>query len=295
MLKKLFGGKAQPAAERELTIDDLVVLERYDEAIDRLEAKLRLNSNDLHSHLRMAEVLVKQKRGAKALDEYLFVADSYTDDGFYDKAIALLTKIQRLSPGDEGITAKILKNQRLKDLEHSRVLAIEGLIRGSDSASPLARTSPIDAQKVWNGLATSAFVERLSGDQLRRLFESVAITDWRPGEVVAERGSGIERLFLIASGVLEAIIPRPEGAGELQLRTFASGDVIGERALFEHRRWPATYRVVEHARLLRVDRASLEKAMSGSSDPRGLLEALRSQHHDRDVAAAVEKLLASPA
>ena len=60
-----------------------------------------------------------------------------------DKSIALLTKIQKLSPGDEGITAKILKNQRLKELEHSRVLAIEGLIRGSDPVSPLARTSPV--------------------------------------------------------------------------------------------------------------------------------------------------------
>jgi CRP-like cAMP-binding protein len=295
VLKKLFGGRApQDAKERELTIDDLVTLERYEEAAERLEAKLRLNANDLHSHLRLAEVLVKQGKGARALDQYLFVADSYTDDGFYDKAIALLTKIQKLSPGDEGIAAKILRNQRLKDLEHSRVLAIEGLIRGSDPASPLARTSPVEAQKVWAGLATSTFVERLSGDQLRRLFESVAAGDWQPGEIVAERGSGVERLFLIASGSVEAVVRRPEG-GEIQVRTFACGDIIGERSLFEHRPWPATYRVVERGRLLRVDRASLERAMAGNPDPRALLEALRSQHRDRDVAAAVEKLLASSA
>jgi hypothetical protein len=34
--------------------------------------------------------------------------------------------------------------------------------------------------------------------------------------------------------------------------------------------------------------------MVGNPDPMQLLEALRSQRHDREVAAAAEKLLASP-
>jgi CRP-like cAMP-binding protein len=295
MLKKLFGNRPhEPAREPELSIDDLVVLERYDEAIDRLESRLRSYPKDLHAHLRLGEVLIKSGKGGRALDQYLFVADSYTDDGFYDKAIALLTKIQRLS-GDEAVTAKILRVQRLKSLEHSRVLAIEGLIRGEKETSPLDRVSPVDAQQVWRGLATSPLVERLPGDQLKRLFSAVAITEWRAGEVVAERGSGIERMFVIANGVVEAVVPHPEEGGrEIQIRTLASGDVFGERALFEHRPWPATYRAVERARLLRLDRSSLEQAMAGSSDPRGLLEALRAQHIDRDVAAAAEKLLGSP-
>lgn len=296
MLKKLFGGKVPASSEpQEHSVDDLIVLERYPEAIDRLEARVKKNPRDLHSHLKLAEVYTLSRMGAKALDQYLFVADSYTEDGFYDKSLALLSKVSKFAPGEESVVGRMMRIQRLKDLEHSRVLAIEGLVRGQAEQSPLEKTSPVEVQRVWQGLAGSKLVERLSGEQLKHLFSGAAITEWSKGEVVAEKGSAIERIFVIASGQLEAIFVRPEDGQTLQIRTFAAGDVIGDRALFEHKPWPATYRVVETARLLRVDRAGLEKSMTGLSDPRALLEALRAQHADRDVAAAVEKLLASSA
>lgn len=296
MLKKLFGGRSTGApAERDLSIEDLVVLERYPEAIERLEARVKSMPRDLHSHLKLAEVYTLSRMGAKALDQFLFVADSYTDDGFYDKSLALLSKISRLASGDETVLARIHRNQRLKGLEHSRVMAIEGLIYAQAAHSPLERSSPVEVQKVWQGLAVSKLVESLSGEQLKRLFSGSAITQWSAGEVLAERGSAIERLFVIASGQIEAVLVDPASGREVQVRTFGAGDVVGERVLLEHKPWPATYRVTERALLLRVDRAGLEKSMAGLVDPRSLLEALRAQHADRDVAAAVEKLLASPA
>ena len=296
MLKRLFGGRAAASPGREEhSIDDLIVLERYPEAIERLEARLKSNPRDLHSHLKLAEVFSQARMGTKALDQYLFVADSYTEDGFYDKSLALLTRVSRLAPGDESVVGRILRNQRLKELEHSRVLAIEGLVHAQSAQSPLEKTSPVEVQRVWQGLAGSKLVERITGEQLKRLLSGEAITEWSPGEVVAERGSSIERLFIVAGGSLEAVITHPENGQTLQVRTFGAGDVVGERALFEHKPWPATYRVVETAKLLRIDRAGLEQSMSGLGDPRGLLEAIRAQHADRDVAAAVEKLLASSA
>lgn len=296
MFKKLFGGKAPASPEiHEHSIDDLIVLERYPEAIDRLEARVKKNPRDLHSHLKLAEVYTLGRMGAKALDQYLFVADCYTEDGFYDKSLALLAKVSKLAPGEESVLGRMMRNQRLKELEHSRVLAIEGLVRAQAEQSPLEKTSPVEVQRVWQGLAGSKLVEALSGEQLKHLFTGAAITEWSRGEIVAEKGSEIERLFVVTSGQLEAIFVRPEDGHTLQIRTFAAGDVIGERALFEHKPWPATYRVVEAARLLRIDRTGLEKSMTGLADPRALLEALRAQHADRDVAAAVEKLLASSA
>lgn len=296
MFKKLFGGKSTGApGERDLTIEDLVVLERYSEAIERLEARVKALPRDLHSHLKLAEVYTVAGMGAKALDQFMFVADSYTDDGFYDKSLALLTKVSRLAPGDESVLARMHKNQRLKSLEHSRVMAIEGLVNAQAAHSPLERHSPVEVQRIWQGLALSKLVERLSGEQIKRLFAGAAITQWNPGELIAERGSGIERLFVIASGQVEAVVDEPATGKSIHLRTFASGDIVGERALLEHKPWPATYRVVEKAQLLRIDRAGLEVSMAGLADPRGLLEALRAQHADRDVAAAVEKLLASSA
>ncbi len=299
MLKKFFGGKGSEKTgpsrpEATHSIDDLITLERYDEAIAELEQRTKRQPRDLHSHLKLANVYAATRQAAKALDRYLFVADSYTEDGFYDRALALLAKVAKLAPHDDSVLARTTRIQKLKALEHSRVQVVQGLVRGGEGESPLERTSPVDAQRVWQGIAGSKLVERLGPDQLKRLMSAVAITDWDVGETVAASESGVARMFIVVSGQVEAVLPDPATGKNLQLRTFAPGDLFGESVLLEHKLWPATYRVVERARLLRLDRAGLEKAMTGNPDPRALLEALRVQHSDRDVAAAVAKLLTSP-
>ncbi|MCB1007402.1 MAG: cyclic nucleotide-binding domain-containing protein [Acidobacteria bacterium] len=293
-MKRFFGKSSAPSKRESLSIEDLVVLERYEEAIEQLEARIKSNPRDLHSSLRLAEVYTQAGMGGKALDTYLFVADSYAEDGFYDKALALLAKLARLAPADDTLAAKVAWLQRMKTLEHSRAGVVDGLLSGQAGLSPLERTSPVEAQKVWQGLTRSKLVQTLPPEQLRRLFSAVAIQDWNPGEMVAERGSQIERMFVVSSGSIEAFVAHPESGAKLQIRTFSNGDVLGERALLEHKPWPATYRVLERARVLRIDRAGLEKALTGNPDPRTLLAALRLQHADQDVASAAEKLLASP-
>src|SRR6188768_1863868 len=189
MLKKIFGKSNTSTVSQELTIDDLVVLERYDEAIARLEKKAQDNPNDLHAHLRLAEVLSSDGKGARALDQYLYVADMYTDDGFYDKALALLTKIARLSPADDTVRLKVARIQRLKDLEHSRVVAIEGLVEAQKGQDPLSRVSPVEVEKLWQGLASTSIVERLRGDQLKRLFAVCEPWSAERGDLLAKIGS----------------------------------------------------------------------------------------------------------
>jgi len=289
MLKKLFGKGSSKPATHELTIEDLVVLERYEEAIERLEKKTKDGPNDLHAHLRLAEVYAQVGKGAKALDEFLYVADMYTDDGFYDKALAQLTKVSRLAPGDDTVRAKMQRIQRLKDLEHSRVLAIEGLVKAQREQDPLARTSPVEVERIWQGLANTAIVERLSGEQLKRLFAGCELWAAEAGTKIAARGSREEFLLILITGAAEALHVTAEGQ-RYQLREFAPGDILGERALLEHKPWPALYRVTERAKFVKVGPLGLEGAMAGNPDPRALLEALRSQRCDQAVADAVGKL-----
>lgn len=292
MLRKFFGKAAPEPATHELTIEDLVVLERYDEAIERLEKKTKDNPNDLHSHLRLAEVYAQVGKGAKALDEFLFVADMYTDDGFYDKALAQLIKVSRLAPGDDTVRAKMQRIQRLKDLEHSRVLAIEGLVEADQEKDPLARTSPVEVERLWQGLASTAIVERLSGDQLKRLFSGCELWSADAGREIAARGSRDEFLLILITGAAEAVYTTSDGQ-RFQLKAFGPGDILGERSLLEHKPWPASYQVTARAKFVRVAAAGMERALTGNPDPRALIDALRSQRNDHAVAAAVEKLEAA--
>ena len=106
-LKGWFGGKGR-GSKQAYTIDDLIVLERYEEAADRLREKLEANPQDLHSHLKLAEVYTELRQLDRAVDEYAFVADEYAQDGFYDKGIALLARASKLAPADVSLRERRL-------------------------------------------------------------------------------------------------------------------------------------------------------------------------------------------
>jgi hypothetical protein len=296
-LKGWFGGRSGKSSAQEYTIDDLIVLERYEEAAGRLREKLKANPQDLHSHLKLAEVCTQLNEIDRAVDEYAFVADEYAQDGFYDKGIALLLKASKLAPADASLRQRIEDQQREKSLDHVRVLAIEGL-RQADSQGD--GTSALEMQRLWHNLAGSSLVQAMPPEQLKRLFAATHIQQLEPGTLVAAEGGQEAFMLLLARGTIEVTVRlRPEaaadpaaaaGTGVLPVRSFGPGDLVGESALLERGAWPADYRVREAATVLRLDREGLERSLVGNADPRGFLEQLRGQRHDRAVAASVKSL-----
>lgn len=284
-IKSWFGGGAKQA-QQEYTIDDLVVLERYEEAGDRLRAKLKTNPEDLHTRLKLAEVYTQLKQHEKAVDEYGFVAEEYASDGFYDKGIALLSKAMKLAPLDTSLRFKIDKLQREKSMEQVRALALEGL---RAAGGQRAGTSALQLGRLWHNLVGSSLVEHLSGEQLKRLFSTMELIELPAGALVAAEGSREGFLLLLVQGLVEVSVPANEGRTTV-LRSFTSGDLIGEAALLERGTWPADYKVTEPVLALKLTREGLEKSLVGNSDPRAFLDSLREQHNDRDVAAALRRL-----
>ena len=284
-LKGWFGSKRK-GSQQEYTIDDLIVLERYDEAADRLRDRLKTNPQDLHSHLKLAEVYTELRQLDRAVDEYTFVADEYAQDGFYDKGLALLTRALKLAPDDASLRESIEAQQREKSMDHVRVLAIEGL---RQAGGQVDGTSALELQRLWHHLAAGPLVQTMPGEQLKRLFAAMQLHHLEPGSVIAEEGSQEPFVLVIARGVVDASVRGAGGAMAL-VRQFGPGDVVGEAALLERGVWPADYRASEAVTALQLTRAGLEKCLVGQADPRGFLELLRAQHLDREVAAAVRAL-----
>ncbi|HVT19051.1 MAG TPA: cyclic nucleotide-binding domain-containing protein [Thermoanaerobaculia bacterium] len=285
-LRSWFRGGGDKSGAPEYTIDDLIVLERYEEAAARLREKLKGNAQDLHSHLKLAEVYEQLKQLDRAVDEYGFVADEYAQDGFYDKGIALLSRAMKLAPNDSSLREKIERHQKEKSLEHVRTQAIEGL---RQAGGQQAGTSALELQRLWHNLAGSSLVERLPGEQLKRLFAAMQLIHLAASTLLVEEGSSEPFLLLVVRGIVDAFLRDASGRESL-VRSFTGGDVLGESALLERGAWPANYRVAEEATVLRLGREGLEKCLVGSSDPRGFLELLREQHNDRDVAASVRRM-----
>ncbi len=284
-MKWFGGGKKQQQEPADYTIDDLIVLERYDEAEAKLQARLKLNPSDLHSHLKLAEVYSQLQRYSKAVDEFVYVAEEYAADGFHDKGIALLSKAMKLAPLDQTLRFKIERLQREKSMESVRAFALEGLRQAGGTQ---AGTSALELKRLWHHLVGSIVVQRLNGEQLKRLLSAMELLRFEPQAVVAREGSQEGFLLLIVTGVVEASIEI--GGRAMAVRSFASGDMLGEAALLERGVWPATYKTLEPVTALKLARPGLEQCLVGNSDPRGFLETLREQHFDRDVAAIVRRL-----
>ncbi|MCG8458261.1 MAG: cyclic nucleotide-binding domain-containing protein [Holophagales bacterium] len=294
MLDKLFGKKKKPVRPdeggKELSIEDLITLERYEEALDQLKARVKLAPKDLHSHLKIAEVYVALRDVTRALDSYMYVADTMADDGFFDKGIALLSKAAKLAPGNDAIPKRINRYRTLKRLEHRRSYAIEGLKQNRSTEFSSAANSALEVEMLWNKIARSHLVANLSGEQLQKLFSVMEMTKINEGTVLAQEGQNMPVIFLVVDGVIEA-------GGEVNgkyfdIRTFSTGDLIGDAALLEQRPWPAQYSVKQSGTVFVLNRQGFEKSMTGHPDPRAFISVLRQQHHDRDIQAHLHKLRA---
>ncbi len=286
----MFGRKKRSAEAdgRELSIEDLVTLERYEEAHDKIKLRLKLVPKDLHAHLRLAEVWVALKNVQKALDEYVFVADSQADDGFYDKAIAILGKAIRLAPGDEILPKRIERYRHLKRLEKRRQLAVEGLLSNKSTRTLTAGNQKLEIELLWNKIARSHLVGRLSAVNLKKLFSVMEMARIKEEKTLAAYGTIMPIMFLVVDGVIDAtseVNGRPT-----TIRSFTTGDLIGDTALLERKSWPATYTVSESATLFKLNREGLEEVMLGNEDPIAFLSVLRLQQNDNEVVAAIQRL-----
>lgn len=282
-MKRLFRSRRDDEPAETETIEDLIVLERYEEAEQRLQARLKANPHDLHSHLKLADVHTAQRRVDQAVDEYLHVADEYARDGFYDKGIALLSRAHKLLPADDQLPLKIDALGQLKALEHKRSAAVEGL-RSSGAAGHGASVRVLELQRGWSKLATGPLISRLSTDQVGRLFAAFRCLRPAAREVLTREAKRREELFLLVGAQLEASV------GGTAVRSFGPRDVLGEAALFEHRPWPVTLTVTEAGLVLALEGSDVERALAGNPDPRGLLAALRAQGADAELTAIVRRL-----
>lgn len=289
VLKKIFGKKDGDPGQQ-YTIDDLIVLERWADAEHRIHEELRFRPNDLNLHLKLADVHVGLRNVQKAVDEYLWVADRYSADGFHDRAIAVLIKARRLNPMDDTLPQKIERLDVARKLEHSRSGAMEGFLRGLHSQEAGASgTAVMEFQTIWRSLQKTRLLRELSGDQLKLLFQGVVATHLNPGQTLVERGSRDEAIFVVVSGEVGAGFVDRLGT-TVDIRSFGPGNVIGEGSLFEHKPWPANYRAKTKATVLKLTPQGLQICLTGNPDPRGFLDVMRREGLDREVSEKVNKL-----
>lgn len=274
--------KSGPGAD-EYTIEDLIVLERYDDAIRRLKKRLKERPTDHRGRMLLADTMMKSGDREGAVGEYVVLAEAYGRDGFHDKALALLSKVKRIAPHDEKIPRTIRRLHTMKLLDRRRGLILKAL-----QASHEDQASAFDVERTWAGLSRCPLVHRLDEDTLQRTFGAMRVERRSAGTEIFREGAEDRRMVVVAGGAVEVTVRTPEGESPV-LRELIPGDVLGARALLEHEPWPADYRVSKDAVVLELDGLGLEHALGGSEDPRGFLEILRDERSDHEVAEVVRR------
>jgi hypothetical protein len=280
-LAKWFGREKQ-----KLTVDELVVLERWDEAESQLVQRLRLEPSDLRSKVLLADVLVELKRGADAVAQYLGAAELYMRDGFFDKATALLHRASKLDPVSEDIKRRMTSVERARQRDRIRKLAAE-VAKGDARERGGATASVLELQQVWDKLADTPFVRGVGPEQIRKLMAYTELEIYPPEAVLVGEGTNERVLFIIGSGAVEATVKDADGS--TSLGEFGPGDVFGEAALFEQTPWSYSLVASQRTQALRLDREGFESCLSGNPDPRGFLTVLRRQGNDKALASRNSK------
>ena len=111
-LKKWFGSQPAKGKPEVLDVDDLITLQRYDEAEEELQRFLSKRPYDLRARQKLAELYKKTGRLEEAAKEYMEIADRYAREGFHDKALALLAQVSKLTPVADKVWPKVERLRR---------------------------------------------------------------------------------------------------------------------------------------------------------------------------------------
>jgi len=269
------------------SVDDLILQGRVTRAQQVLELRVAERDDDVHSHIKLAELYAQKHRNEDALRSYLRAAQVLSEDGFFDKSLALLKTARKLA-GKDTLTLDAMEETvlRAKELDTAA-----WSVRKGKSAEGGKLTASIELEALWRRMAESDFVQNMAKGQLEALMDAMELWPVAAGELVAREGENDHALYLIASGLVQARLD-PDHR-DLLLRNFGPGQIIGESVLFERRPWPASYKAAHNCTLLRLDVGGLQRALNRTKSRRQLIMALSSQRNDQQVAALASSVAPS--
>jgi hypothetical protein len=290
-----FGARDKKARERirkeqdSESIDDLILQGRFTRAQQVLELRLAENDEDVHSHIKLAELQTQRRQIDEALRNYLRAAQLLSQDGFFDKSLALLKTARKLAGTKDATNIDAMEETvlRAKELD----MAAWSVRKGKSGEGSARVSASIELEALWRRMSESDFVQNLAKGQLEALMDAMELCQVPAGDMVAREGEIDPALYLIASGLVQARLD-PNGR-DLLLRNFGPGQMIGESVLFERRPWPASYKAAHNCQLLRLDVGGLQRALNKTKSRRQLIMALSSQHNDQQVAALASSVASS--
>jgi CRP-like cAMP-binding protein len=277
----------EAAAVRAVPLGDAGTRER---AIEILEAHFGESRWDPRMRLRLANLLLKAGKDEDAVPILVGLADDLARQGFPEKAIAILKKIERirrrdveevnlapLRPPDTRSkrearprrvteTARAPQKSRAKtaaffedwivDVVRDTVrrrLSVPGRMQREERVSPDATA----LEAYGRGLKASPLFEDYSEDELLALVQGLRLSNYEPGDVILTEGEPGRSVFMLAAGTVRVFV-RDRAGHDVALCTLGPGSFFGEIAALSGRPRSATVVAAARCELLELDKPTLD-------------------------------------
>jgi putative peptide zinc metalloprotease protein len=153
---------------------------------------------------------------------------------------------------------------------YQALLAVTALVIHRHDFDPLLRADTALASQVHVGAAERDLLKRmplfnaLSPQQITAVDARLRPLVVPAGKVVARQGQFRSHLFIVQSGLVEAV-SRNEQGEEVVVERISAGDHFGEYALFADTAYTATYRTAEDSKLLLLDEPTFDSLVTQCS------------------------------
>lgn len=269
------------------------------------------------TRLRLAEALYKAGRQEDVEAVLLDCVDELTRQGFPEKAVALLKKVERLRRRDveEVNLAPLLHIELAPDDAPAEDAPPEpapprrrptgtqdrfedwllGLARQAAQARPgsaaAAEEEPPGSAGArlagyLGGLRASPLFESLGEDELKAMVEAFALVRCAPGHVILTEGEPGRSVFVLASGQVRVFV-RNAGGQNVAVASLREGAFFGEMAALSGRPRSATVTAITACELLELDRAALDSMCAAHPRVRETLEEFYIARAGNEEAAAL--------
>ena len=277
-------------------LDQYLARREYSLALEAITEEIKRRPENFNLLLRQAEILGQAGDRELAIESYRRLAQHYTDQGFYARAIAVTNKILRLDPSRQDVTrelASLIAAQQVCErderdrLERSVVAVAPVVVRREPEPEPRFRstlpppaptppppaaasdgTPPVQAEREREA---SRFFAAFPQPALEKLLASTCVHTYAADDVIVREGEPGMSLFLIEHGVVEVRTLDPAGR-LVVLAELGPGEFFGEVAVLTGRPRTATILAREPVTVIEITRDDLDGVVRDFPEVKAVLE-----------------------
>lgn len=240
-------------------LDQYLAQKDYASALGAITEELKRKPENFNLLLRQAEILGLAGDRDRAVEVYRDLARFFARQGFYARALAVISKLERLDPGQSEATRELAETIAAQQEEERAAQARRRRATATPAPEKVEPREPPpepDPGSERERNASLLFTQFPAG-ALEELLASTNVRLFSEGETVCREGDPGHSMFLLVDGSVD-VTTADQAGRPLPLATLSEGEFFGEVALLKGRPRTATVSARSQATVLEITRDQID-------------------------------------